>query len=118
MSTPNSKDPKKPGLPVKKPDGVAKPGAKPGVPAPKAQSPGKPPAKPPAKPTAKGDRDWDGGKRKIGQIMVDLGFIDESQLWDILEEARTNAVRVGQVALNRGLINDEQLLQAIAEQNG
>ena len=40
----------------------------------------------------------DGGTRKIGQIMVDLGFLDESQLWDILEEARTNGVRVGQVA--------------------
>jgi type IV pilus assembly protein PilB len=125
MSTPNPKDPRKPGQPpAKKPDGVAKPGAKPGAPGakPGAGKPqaggGKPPAKPPAKPTAKGDREWDGGKRKIGQIMVDLGFIDESQLWDLLEEARTNALRVGQVALNRGLVNDEQLLQAVAEQNG
>jgi type IV pilus assembly protein PilB len=122
MSTPNPKDPKKPGQPpAKKSDGVTKPGAqgaKPGVkPLVKPQA-GKPPAKPPAKPTARETPDFEGGKRKLGQIMVDLGFIDESQLWDILEEARTNAMRVGQVALGRGLVTDEQLLQAVAEQNG
>jgi type IV pilus assembly protein PilB len=86
-------------------------------------------AKPPAKPTppksgekkpARKDKTWtaESGSRKIGQIMVDLGFIDESQLWDILEEARTNGVRVGQTALSRGLVTEDQLLQAVAEQHG
>src|SRR5437868_6996214 len=57
------------------------------------------------------------GTRKIGQILVDLGFIDESQLWDLLEEARTNGLRVGHVAVTRGLVTEEQVLQAIAEQH-
>jgi type IV pilus assembly protein PilB len=76
--------------------------------------------KAPAKPASR-ERDWSeggGGRRKIGQILVDLGFIDDSQLWDILEESRTQGIRVGQVALNRGLITEEQLLQAVAELHG
>src|SRR5580704_5680460 len=122
MSTPNPKDPKKPTAgaspAVKKPD-AAKPAGQPTVkaapkPAPaKADAAAKPAAS--AKPTAekaapkKKEKTWstEGGSRKIGQIMVDLGFIDEGQLWDILEEARTNGVRVGQVALGRGLVNDD-----------
>src|SRR5262245_23109532 len=68
----------------------------------------------------KKEKSWpaDTGSRKIGQIMVDLGFLDEGQLWDILEEARTNSMRVGQVAVTRGLVTEDQLLQAIAEQHG
>jgi type IV pilus assembly protein PilB len=49
---------------------------------------------------------------------VDLGYIDEDQLWEILDEAKTNLQQVGQVAVSRGLINEEQLLQALAEQHG
>ena len=138
MSTPNPKDPKKPGdvpkpapkvptaegvkPPVKKPGEAPKPTPK----VPTAAGAKPPPEKKPAekkpgekKPAAKKDKNWsaDGGSRKIGQIMVDLGFLDESQLWDILEEARTNGVRVGQVAVSRGLVTEEQLLQAIAEQH-
>jgi type IV pilus assembly protein PilB len=140
MSTPNPKDQKKPatGTPptAKKPDGAKPPAPSAGKPAPKPAPPktdGAKPAAAAAKPPAdkpagekkaaapkKKEKAWtsEGGSRKIGQIMVDLGFIDEGQLWDILEEARTNGVRVGQVALGRGLINEDQLLQAIAEQAG
>lgn len=57
-----------------------------------------------------------GGRRKLGQILVDLGFIDEDQLWDLLNEARTVQQPIGQVAIARGLITEEQLLQALAEQ--
>jgi len=132
MSTPNPKDPKKPTPgqpPAKKPDGAKPPvaGKPPVKPLAKPPVTGKPPVagKPPAKPQAAGkppkkEQSWssgDGGKRKLGQIMVDLGFLDESQLWDLLEEARTNGIRIGQAALNRGLVNDDQLLQAVAEQS-
>ncbi|MFL5339297.1 MAG: ATPase, T2SS/T4P/T4SS family [Gemmataceae bacterium] len=110
---------KKPADGAAKPAGpkpAAKPGEKPAAPQQK-----KPAAKPAdKKPTAKPrDKSWsaEGGSRKIGQILVDLGFLDEGQLWDILEEARNNGVRVGQVAVSRGLINDDQLLQAVAEQH-
>ena len=59
-----------------------------------------------------------GGSKKIGQVMVDLGFIDEDQLWDILQEARESGQLFGQVAVARGLITDDQLMQALAEQHG
>jgi type IV pilus assembly protein PilB len=131
MSTPNPKDPnagKKPTPPAnsagKKPAEAAKPGAKPPakpVP-PAAKQPAKPSAgkpAPAAKKSTPKDKDWsEGGRRKIGQIMVDLGFLDEGQLFDILDEVRNTGVRTGQVAIARGLINDDQLLQAIAEQHG
>src|SRR5262245_17435949 len=123
--TPPPKDPTPPKKPAATPPvpGKApppKPGAKPAEGA--AKPAGKPAPKPAAKPAAKKPKDkaWsnDGGSRKIGQVLVDLGFIDEGQLWDLLEEARTNSIRVGQAALERGLINDDQLLQALAEQHG
>ena len=57
--------------------------------------------------------------RRIGQIMVDLGFISERQLGMVLEEQRQRRGELlGQVALSMGLINEEQLAQALAEQMG
>ena len=55
--------------------------------------------------------------RRIGQILVDLGFIDDEQLELLLEEQeqRTGEL-LGQVAIGMGLINDDQLAQALAEQ--
>ncbi|MCS7015387.1 MAG: type II secretion system ATPase GspE [Gemmatales bacterium] len=57
-----------------------------------------------------------GGRRKLGQILVDLGYIDEDQLWELLNESRALQQPIGQVALARGLITEQQLLQALAEQ--
>jgi type IV pilus assembly protein PilB len=54
--------------------------------------------------------------RRMGQVLVDLGYIDEDQLWEILEEGKNTSAPVGQVALGRGLITEAQLLQALAEQ--
>lgn len=59
-----------------------------------------------------------GATKKLGQVMVDLGFIDEDQLWDILQESRETGQLFGQVAVARGLITEDQLLQALAEQYG
>jgi type IV pilus assembly protein PilB len=58
------------------------------------------------------------GGRRIGQVLVDLGFIDDDQLWELLDEAKNTGAQLGQVALARGLINEEQLLQALADQYG
>ena len=58
------------------------------------------------------------GGRKIGQVFVDLGFLDDDQLWEILEEAKQTDDPVGQIALNRGLVTEDQLQQALAEQFG
>jgi type IV pilus assembly protein PilB len=55
--------------------------------------------------------------RRIGQIMVDLGFISERQLGMLLEEQRRRPGELlGQVALSMNLITEEQLAQALAEQ--
>src|SRR5262249_17056488 len=56
--------------------------------------------------------------RKLGQVLVDLGYIDDDQLWEILDEAKNTGAPVGQVALNRGLVTEDQLLQALADQFG
>jgi type IV pilus assembly protein PilB len=58
------------------------------------------------------------GSRRIGQVLVDLGFIDEDQLWEILEEAKNTGQLTGQAAVSRGLVTEDQLLMALAEQHG
>src|SRR5262249_50099173 len=96
---------------------AGKPAAKPASVPGKAGN-GKPAAKPPApakKSAAKATSP--GGRRRFGQVLVDLGFVDEDQLWEVLEEAKNTAQPVGQVAVARGLINEDQLLQALGEQN-
>jgi type IV pilus assembly protein PilB len=90
------------------------------VPAPKAE--GKPAPKPegkggPPKKVIKGGGS-SGGRRKLGQVLIDLGFLTEEQLWEVLEEAKSGGSSVGQTALNRGLVDENQLFQALAEQHG
>ncbi|HBO42545.1 MAG TPA: pilus assembly protein PilB [Planctomycetaceae bacterium] len=55
--------------------------------------------------------------RRIGQILVDLGFIDEDQLQALLDEQRQRPGELlGQIAIDMHLITDDQLAQALAEQ--
>ncbi len=57
--------------------------------------------------------------RRIGQIFVDLGYIDDDQLEMLLEEQRQNPGELlGKIAEEMGLISDEQVVQALAEQMG
>jgi type IV pilus assembly protein PilB len=106
----------RPAAPGQKP---APPGAKPPAPANRAQpSANKPAAAKKPAPAAKPQEREAGGRRRIGQVLVDLGFIDDDQLWSILDEAKTSLQQTGQVAVSRGLITEEQLLQALAEQHG
>ncbi len=115
-STPPQGKPVAPGQPPAKP---APPGAKPPTPTqpgakpPQAAAGGKPAV--PKKPAAKSRES--GGRRKIGQVLIDLGFVDEDQLWEIMEETKASAELTGQTAVRRGLINEDQLMQALAEQN-
>ena len=68
------------------------------------------------KPVKSKDRDL-GGKKKLGQILVDLGFLDDSQLWELLDEAKSTGLRVGEAAVNRGLITgDPGCCRRLAEQ--
>src|SRR5919197_1017966 len=99
MATPTPNEPKKP--------------AQPGQPA-KPIQPGAGGAKPQPKPAAKKKP----AARTLGVILVDLGFIDDGQLASIEEEARQTDTPVERIALDRGLINEDQLLQATAELHG
>jgi type IV pilus assembly protein PilB len=57
--------------------------------------------------------------RRIGQIFVDLGFIDDDQLEALLEEQEQRPYELlGDIAQSLGLVNDEQVAQALAEQMG
>lgn len=55
--------------------------------------------------------------RRIGQILVDLGYISDEQLELLLEEQQQRPGQLlGQVSMDMGLINDDQLAQALGEQ--
>ena len=55
--------------------------------------------------------------RRIGQILVDLGYISDEQLELLLEEQQQRPGQLlGQVAMDMGLIDDEKLAQALGEQ--
>ena len=55
--------------------------------------------------------------RRIGQILVDLGFINDEQLEMLLEEQRRHPGELlGKIAEEMGLVTDEQIALALAEQ--
>src|SRR5215212_8537650 len=57
--------------------------------------------------------------RRLGQILVDLGFINDDQLEMLLEEQHQRPGELlGKVAESMNLISDDQLAQALAEQMG
>lgn len=58
-------------------------------------------------------------QRKLGQILVDLGYLNDDQLWDILEEQKQSPGEIiGQVAVRMGMVTQEQVTEALAEQWG
>ena len=58
-------------------------------------------------------------KRRLGQILVDLGYLNEDQLWDVLEEQKQSPGEViGRVAARMGLVTESQISDALAEQWG
>ncbi len=58
-------------------------------------------------------------QRKLGQILVDLGYLTEDQLWDVLEEQKQSPGEIiGQVAKRMGFVTEAQITEALAEQFG
>ena len=110
-----SKPPEKPAL-----GKLEKPGAKPPAPASGKPAPKPAPETPKknAEPVPAKSAGARVGGRKLGQVLIDLGFIDDDQLWEILDEGKNTGAQVGQVALSRGLVTEDQLLQALADQFG
>lgn len=57
--------------------------------------------------------------RKIGQILIDLGYLTDDQLWDALEEQKQSVGEpLGQVCIRMGFITEAQVTEALAEQWG
>src|SRR5208283_2779452 len=60
-----------------------------------------------------------GMARRIGTIMVDMGYLDEDSLWKILEEQkRSGSELVGKVAVRMGVVKEDQVMKALGEQLG
>jgi type IV pilus assembly protein PilB len=136
-ATPGATPQQRPAAPAgQKPAAPATPGQKPAAPAagqkpaaPAGQKPAapggvKPPAagvpaasKPAPKPKPKYTH-IDGNTRQLGQKLVDLGFLDDAQLESLYEEMRTSESKLGELAIERTLITEDQLLQANAELHG
>lgn len=58
-------------------------------------------------------------RRKLGQVLVDLGYLSEDQLWDVLEEQKQSPGElIGQVAIRMGFVTGPQVTEALAEQHG
>ena len=57
--------------------------------------------------------------RRLGTIMIDLGYLDEEALWKVLEEQkRSQSELLGKVAVRMGLVKEDQVLRALGEQLG
>jgi len=56
--------------------------------------------------------------RKLGQILVDLGSINDDQLEMLIEEQSQSSGMIGRIAVNMGLVSDEDLVEALGEQFG
>jgi type IV pilus assembly protein PilB len=55
--------------------------------------------------------------RRIGQVLVDMGFITDEQQELLVDEQREHPGQLlGKVAIDMGLVTDDQLAQALAEQ--
>ncbi len=57
--------------------------------------------------------------RKLGTIMIDMGYLDEEALWKVLEEQkRSGSELVGKVAVRMNLVKEDQVMRALGEQLG
>lgn len=57
-------------------------------------------------------------RKRIGDILLEMGAIDKTQLEKALEESKRTGMMIGEVLLKLGWINEEQLQMAIAVQSG
>ena len=57
-------------------------------------------------------------KKRIGDILIELGFIDEAKLKMAIEETKKSGLLLGNVLLRLDWVTEEQLQMAIAIQSG
>ena len=59
-----------------------------------------------------------GIKRRIGDVIVQLGFAEREMVERVVELGRRDGVPLGQALIDAGIVNSAQLAQALAERNG
>src|SRR5215216_455260 len=59
-----------------------------------------------------------GVKRRIGDVIVQLGFAERELVESVVEDGRRNGMPLGQALIEAGIVNSSQLAQALAERNG
>jgi len=59
-----------------------------------------------------------GVKRRIGDVIVQLGFAEREMVERVVDTGRRDGVPLGQALINAGIVNSAQLAQALAERNG
>jgi type IV pilus assembly protein PilB len=59
-----------------------------------------------------------GVKRRIGDVIVQLGFAERERVEQVVEKGRHAGLPLGQALIEAGIVNSGQLAQALAERNG
>ena len=59
-----------------------------------------------------------GVKRRIGDVIVQLGFAEREMVEQVVEQGRREGLPLGQALMEAGIVNPSQLAQALAERNG
>jgi len=59
-----------------------------------------------------------GVKRRIGDVIVQLGFAERELVEQVVENGRRDGLPLGQALIEEGIVNSGQLAQALAERNG
>src|SRR5918998_2746187 len=59
-----------------------------------------------------------GAKRRIGDVIVQLGFAERELVERVVEEGRAKGVPLGQSLIDADIVDSNQLAQALAERNG
>jgi type IV pilus assembly protein PilB len=59
-----------------------------------------------------------GAKRRIGDVIVQLGFAERKLVEQVVDEGRRQGLSLGQSLIDAGVVDSNQLAQALAERNG
>jgi type IV pilus assembly protein PilB len=59
-----------------------------------------------------------GVKRRIGDVIVQLGFAERELVESVVQDGRHDGLPLGQALIEAGIVNSGQLAQALAERNG
>ncbi len=98
--------------PVAPGQGITKPGT------PAGQKPAQPAPQKKPTPTKSRFSHIDANTLQLAKKLEDLGFLDGPQIETLYEDLRNSDSTLGEIAVQRGLLTEEQLLQSLAEING